>query len=419
MRYRLTASILTVVALAGALAASAAATTSSGRGGAAAADDPGVSASQVTFGMIYDQTGPTATTQSPFAHGIQAYLKLTNDKGGVAGRKIDYKTCDEKFAPDPALGCLRTFTNDQPVFALLGSLNAGSFQPPGSPLVERAKMPVLGPQAIQQAVQESKNPYIFHMACSYADMADVAVPFGATLTKKKKPKVITIGLDVSGGYEFDARVKERVAKIGGTYLGHQVLGPSATDADAQAQAIANAKPDYIVMHASTGSAVIVLKALAKFGVTAPVIANGPAGAESVYLAVGTASGARYYSVNCYTPASIKVAGTAAMVAAANQYGFSKDADNVNFTQGWVVGMTAVAALKKAGKNLTRDSFRSGITSLHKLPTGGLSGDVQFSAKVLQGVSEVRPYKYNYAKGKIIQVGSYAQWAKNISHQYAK
>jgi ABC-type branched-subunit amino acid transport system substrate-binding protein len=278
---------------------------------------------------------------------------------------------------------------------------------------------VLGPLAIQETVQESKNPYIFHMTCSYADMADVAVPFGATLTRKKKPRVITLGLDVSGGYEFDTRVKERVTKMGGTYLGHQVMAPTASDADAQAQAIANAKPDFIVLQASTGSAVIALKALSKFGVTVPVIANGPAGADPVYLAVGTATGSHYYSVNCYTPASVKVPGTAAMVAAANQYGFGKESDNVNFTEGWVVGMTAVAALKKAGKNLTRDTFRTAITSLHNMPTGGLSGNVQFSPKVLQGISITRPYKYNYAAGKMIQVGSYAQWAKYISHQYTK
>jgi ABC-type branched-subunit amino acid transport system substrate-binding protein len=415
MRHRRTTAILCTTVAAAALATAAAATSGAHR---AASDDPGVTGNSVTIGMIYDQTGPTATTQTPFAHGFQAYFDATNDAGGVAGRKIQVQTCDEKYTPDAGLTCYKQFTSSNPVFALAGSLNAGSFQPPAAPLVARDGIPVVGPQAIQQGVESSGNPHIFFTTCDYADMADVAVPFGIALTHKTKPRVAMITLNVSGGFEMSDRVQERVQKRGGTFLGRQGMGATDTDADAQAQAVAGEKPDFIVLQASSGSAVVVLKSLAKFGLSdVPVISNGPAGSPTAYQAVPQQEGKHWYFVNCFTPGDIKAPGTAKMLAAAKKYGFASDATNVNFAQGWVTGLITVAGLQRAGKNLTRQSFEAGLVSIRKLSTGDLSGDVSFGKNSRKGIFWTRPYTYNYKLQKTIQVGSYTQWAKYITHQY--
>ena len=66
-----------------------------GNGGKAGAADtasaPGVTSNAITVGTISTQTGPLAGNAAPVIYGEKAYFDYINAKGGVNGRKIDYK----------------------------------------------------------------------------------------------------------------------------------------------------------------------------------------------------------------------------------------------------------------------------------------------------------------------------------------
>ena len=278
-------------------------------------------------------------------------------------------------------------------------------------------MPVFGAEATTKQAINPFNAYFFAMQCSYADQADVAVPYMAEKTGASAPKVATLALDVESGYEWGDLIKARVEKLGGEYLGHTAVPPTATEADAQIQKIAKQNPDFIALHGSSNTSTIVLKSMQKFDVKVPMIGIFATGGPAAYASVPAEVGNQFETVNCYTPSSIKAEATDEMLARAKEFGFEKSAGTTDFVNGYVVGQVLVEALKAAGENPNRESFKKGLETLTDLSTGGLSENVTFGADDHVGIQTVRPYSYDYATKTYKAVGEYTDYADDISNEY--
>jgi branched-chain amino acid transport system substrate-binding protein len=385
-------------------------------GGAASNPKEGVTAKDVKIGVIADLTGPTAATQVPFTDGIKTQVEAANDGGGVNGRKITLLLEDEKYEVPTGLAAYKKLVSQTPALGIIG-LNNSSLQVAAIKQVAANKVPVFGAEATTKQAISTFNPYFFAMQCSYADQADVAVPYMVQKTGKSTPRVATIGLDVESGYEWSDLIKARVDKLGGTYLGNTALPPTATEADAQVQKVARQKPDFIALHGSPNTATIVLKSMEKFGVDVPLIGIFATGGRAAYGAVPPKVGNLLETVNCYTPSSIEAASTSEMLARAKKYGFEESSGSTDFVNGYVVGLVLIDALKAAGKNPSRESFKKGLESLTDLSTGGLSENVTFGPQDHVGIQTVRPYSYDYTTKTYKAVGEYTDYEKDISNEY--
>ncbi len=388
----------------------------SGGGGGGGGASEGVSKSQVDIGVIADLTGPTAVTQIPFTDGIKAKVNAANTKGGVNGRKIKLLMEDEKYDVATGLAAYKKLVSQTPALGIIG-LNNSSLQVAAIKQVARNDVPVFGAEATTKQALTPFNKNFFAMQCSYADQADIAVPYMSKKIGNTKPKVATVGLDVESGYEWSDLIKSRVEDEGGTYLGNTALAPTASEADAQVQKIAAKKPDFIALHGSSNTTTIVLKSMAKFGVKVPVVTIFAAGGVAAFNALPKEVGDLVTTVNCYTPPTIEEAGTPQMLADAKAAGVEKSSTSTDFVNGYVVGEVLVKALEAAGKDPSRESFRKGLESLTDFDTGGLSENVTFGPKDHAGVQTVRPYSYDYASKKFVADGDYADYADEISNEY--
>jgi ABC-type branched-subunit amino acid transport system substrate-binding protein len=224
-------------------------------------------------------------------------------------------------------------------------------------------------------------------------------------------------LPISSGYEWESLVKSRVAKAGGTYAGTFPIDPTATDADAQIQKIIKAKPDFIALHGSPTTAVVVLKSMAKFGLKIPVVGIYAVGPRSTYESVPPQYGSLLHYVSAYTPHGVPAPGTGEMEQAAKASGHANEVADANFVNGWVVGQTLVAGLRKAGKAVSRDSLVTGLEQLRSFNTGGLSPTVSFAPDKRAGIQLNRPYTFDYTKKAFVADGSYDQYRPDISNEY--
>ncbi len=386
-----------------------------GSGGASAVKE-GVTAKEVNIGVIADLTGPTAAVQVPFTEGIKTQVEAINKAGGVNGRTIKLLMEDEKYEVPTGLAAYKKLVSQTPALGIIG-LNNSSLQVAAIKQVETNKVPVFGAEATTKQAINPFNPYFFAMQCSYADQADVAVPYMAEKTGAAAPKVATLALDVESGYEWGDLIKARVEKAGGEYLGHTAVPPTATEADAQIQKIAKQNPDFIALHGSSNTSTIVLKSMQKFDVKVPVIGIFATGGPAAYASVPAEVGSQFETVNCYTPSSIEAEATAEMLARAKEFGFEKSAGTTDFVNGYVVGQVLIEALKAAGENPNRESFKKGLETLGDLSTGGLSENVTFGADDHVGIQTVRPYQYDYATKTYKAVGEYTDYADDISNEY--
>jgi ABC-type branched-subunit amino acid transport system substrate-binding protein len=240
------------------------------------------------------------------------------------------------------------------------------------------------------------------------------------LTGVTKPKVASMTLSVSSGYEWSNLIKARVSKLGGSLVGSFPIPPTSTTADAVVQKIAALKPNWITVHGGPNISEILLKSMQKFGVKIPVVGIFAAGGHLPFQSVSPTYGKLYHYVNCYTPADVTGAGTAQMLTDARKSGFGAEAQtNDPFTNGYVVGMAVVAGLKNipASTKVSSASIVSGMEKVSNLNTLGLSPNVSFGPNLRAGVLGVRPYGYNYATSKLVAVGTYPQYRSVLTGEW--
>jgi ABC-type branched-subunit amino acid transport system substrate-binding protein len=334
----------------------------------AAADSPGVTGDTVLIGGTVPLSGP-ASFYAPIAVGAKAYFDYVNSKGGVNGRKIDYRYLDDQYNPGMTVQLTRQLVEQDRVFAIFNS--AGTEQNLAvREYLNQQKVPQL---FVGSALGDWKRaPYtIGYLPSFYAEgriygrriaatlpNAKVAVlyektPFGqqmldglrAGLGKKAKNVVAAEGTNVT-----DTDVSSALAQLRGSKA--DVLAVFELPKQALQSFISADKlgwrPHFYVSAISIDPAVM---AIARFNTQG----RTTEGATSIaWLKDPTAprwqkdKGVKLYLaiMKSFAPAD------ASPGAVAHFYGMA-------------AAFTMVDALRKAGKNLTRDSLMNAARALNE------------------------------------------------------
>jgi len=86
-----------------------------------AGDTPGVTATEIKIGGIFPLSGP-ASSIGQVGHGVLAYVKSVNDRGGINGRKINYDVLDDAYSPPKAFEHARKLVESDDVAFMFGQL---------------------------------------------------------------------------------------------------------------------------------------------------------------------------------------------------------------------------------------------------------------------------------------------------------
>jgi ABC-type branched-subunit amino acid transport system substrate-binding protein len=93
-----------------------------GGGGGTEGDTTGVTADTIKIGSHYPLTGPAAPGYSKIGPAAKAYFDYVNSKGGVNGRKIEFKYLDDAYNPANTVQVVRQLVLQDKVFAIMGGL---------------------------------------------------------------------------------------------------------------------------------------------------------------------------------------------------------------------------------------------------------------------------------------------------------
>lgn len=122
-------------------------TTGGGTGGSPAsgpnqASDVGITATTITLGNITAENGVLGDAFAPAVRGLRAWTQAMNAKGGINGRTIVLKTCDDREDRSRALECARRLVEQDKVFALVAT-NTRAFGGAAQYLQDKG-VPVIG-----------------------------------------------------------------------------------------------------------------------------------------------------------------------------------------------------------------------------------------------------------------------------------
>ena len=375
---------------------------SSGKAGSV----PGVTDTEIKIGAVLDMSGPIVTTTAPYIQGYKDYFQFVNENGGVNGRKIVYNVMDDQYKVDKTLTSFRKLIDDG-TFAIAGQVGTNQYSAL-EPEITKEKIPVFG--SMQTMEVQTKNPYTFNMSLSYSNYAKIfAKRIKDTYKGSGKPKVAFLGIDVFSSAETYEFFKKEAKAAGIDLVLDQRVPSGTTDFTPQVMKIKQSGADYVVQNMVTSMYVTYLKDANRLGASDIPPLTVYTGLNEVLASVGKEAYGNLSAAGNYFQFDSAGKGTEEMLAFAKKN--NRDLVEVTDTmyiQAWTSAKVFVEGLKRAGKDLTRESFIKALEGIENFDTGGLSHPVTFGPNDHNGVTDAKFFTYDFTQKKLVPLdGDYS------------
>ena len=220
-------------------------------------------AGEIVIGQLNDRTGPTAAIGQNLGAGINDYIRLVNQKGGVEGHTIRMIEVDNQYKVPPSVEAYQRFKAE-------GAVLVGLY---GTPItqaltadLQKDNIPGTSPGFGTAASADGASyPFLFPAAASYWSQAGGAVEFARTQLggSVKGKKIAYLFYDNPAGRE-GLPVLRRLAELEGFELGEFPVPPPGVEMSNQVRDISRRfKADFIISHLFGRAPSVQLKELSR------------------------------------------------------------------------------------------------------------------------------------------------------------
>ena len=333
--------------------------------------DPGVTPTSILLGTTSPLSG-TASAYASVARGAEAYFKYVNARGGVNGRKIVDTIVDDQYNPQLTVQATRQLVEQDKVFAVFNGLGTEQNLAVRDYL-NANKVPQLfaASGATAFGSETAKYPYTIGLQPSYQAEGWVLGKYLARTQGAAKVAVLfqndDYGKDILNGFKKGIeRSRVRVAAA---------QPYEATAPDVQSQ---------IAKLRSSGANVFAVFATPKPAIQAYVYANKLGWKPKLSLTNAVSSASNIMQLASEGGTNKVVEGSVSVVflkdptdpkwksdatmklyrSVMKRYAPSANANDVYHVYGMAAAWTTVEAIRKAGKNLTRDGLVKVVSSMN-------------------------------------------------------
>ena len=207
------------------------------------AGDKGVTAGEIKLGASAVLSGPLGLQTRDYGAGSRLYFDAVNAAGGVHGRTISYTTLDDGFDVKRAVENTRKLIDEDGVFMIYNS--TGTAQTAAIlPLLEESRTIAFGPVTGASAFREKANPFMFHVRAGYANEARRIV---SQLKQTGITRVAVFYQDDGLGKTLLGELKNAAAAEKTGFVAEVKLDPKQPDFAAAAAATAKAQPQAVIL----------------------------------------------------------------------------------------------------------------------------------------------------------------------------
>ncbi|MGE5098079.1 MAG: ABC transporter substrate-binding protein [Betaproteobacteria bacterium] len=329
---------------------------------------------RIVIGQSAPLTGSNAEIGKDIRDGALAYFKRVNEAGGINGRPIELVSLDDKNDRKTAGANANRLVNEQNAIALFGFASA-TLSLDAMPVVKEKRVPFFAPFTGADAIHK-QNQYVFVMRASYADELEKILQhwqgFGTD-------RVTVMHYDDEIGNQNYATV-ERIMKAAGKHAVGVKFERNGNVTQAQIDAIVKSDPQVIVSTTLYGTTAKVVKMLHQqnhpYNMTA-LSFTGPS-----QLAKAAGEDGLGISVAGVVPPPAKL--TVPVIKECGEAMRKAGVPELNYTnlEACVAAKVLVEALRRSGKEPTRESLYKSLGSLGHYDAGGYT--VSFGPETRQG-----------------------------------
>jgi branched-chain amino acid transport system substrate-binding protein len=349
---------------------------------------PGVTDTEVVIGLTMPLSG-VAALWSNTGVAMEAWARYVNEQGGIHGRKVKIIMKDDGYNPGRAVANLEEM-KDQ-VFMSVGLLGSAILQASKDKVAE-FKLPTINPYgnpAIWAKQPKDKLRYVFVAYTDYHDEGDFLVSHAVNKLGAKKVAVFYQNDEYGkGGLEG---VNRGIKGLGGKGNLTASVPYELTDRELGTHALKlkDSGADTVILYPTITHGINIVKEMAKVGYRPQLVSSFPLGDYQImYRNLGELwEGAHFNALNA--------------AALAGDSAGKKIVDILTKYEGKLVGkentalagataiILALEGLKKAGRNLTRESYVEAMETVKNFDIMGLTPPVTFGPNRRHGLNAVR------------------------------
>ncbi len=327
--------------------------------GRAAAATRGVTDTEIVIGTMTDLSGVTAVQGVNNANAMRMAFDAVNAAGGIHGRKIKWVVEDMEYIVPKAVQAMNKLLNLDDIFFALG--NGGTpHNDAVMPAMFEKNVPNVFPLTCARSMYEPFNRLKFGQFSSYYDQMRAGVKYFVENGGKKT--VGSMYQDTDFGRDVHAGVVAQLQAMGLKLAAVTAHRPTDTDFNAAVARQRDAGCDLICMGTIVKDTTIILQTARKIGWNVDFCGQFASYSTAVAEAPGEpAEGFYSMAPALYRyPDDPKPAVRALTTAYRQRFGF-----DINYLgeAGYTCVAFTVAALEKAGRDLTLDSFIAAMESM--------------------------------------------------------
>ncbi len=355
-----------------------------GMGSAFAQQSPGVTDKEIRLGTWMPLTGAIAAYGVPLRAGIEAYLNMVNDRGGIKGRKFTLVVEDNAYNAQRTVAVARKLVTRDDVLAIVGPLGTAQTAAAFDYLFGEAKVPLINPYGGAADWFSPPKENLFGAQVLYENQARAV---GRWAAKDGHKNIVVLHSAVAAfenvasnvgpgakSVRADVAVELFPSKIGSTDY-----GPAALE-------LIKKKPDALVLIVAQGEAIAAVKELRQQGYKGALYAYAPAVSNSLFE-LGGAAMEGIKSISLTVPLATNTPAMKEYRDALAKYFPSEKPDYVSL---FGFGMTKIAieAIRRIEGPVNRQTLVASMNSLRNYDSGILP-PVSYSPERHLGASTIQ------------------------------
>jgi len=331
---------------------------------------PGVTSTEIKIGSSVPLSGEAAIAGN-VARGIDAYFKYVNSKGGVFGRKLKFVYLDDGYDPGRAVNNTIRLVQQEQVFAMFSSLGTSNNLAVRK-LLNDAKVPQLfvSSGATTFGRDYKQYPWTIGYIPPYAEEGAI---YGQYVVKHvKKPKIAVLYQNDDYGRDLYAGLRRGLGKKVSAIVSKVAYDPTSADVQPQVTQLKASKANVFMIFAFGKFSLQAFNAVSRLGWKPQIFVNDVSSASALMAIVpqNAANGSIsiVFGKDPAAPVWRRDKGIRLFQSILRQYGSdigARDLQDGYYTAGMATAYTLVDALKKAGRNLTRDGIMRAATHLNE------------------------------------------------------
>ncbi len=348
----------------------------------AAAQERGITPTEIILGTSAPLSGPAAPWGAT-ARGAAAYTEYINEQGGIHGRTIRFVILDDSYLPPRAVQNVRALVEGTGVFALVGMIGSANAAATADYIFRNQVVWMTPAVESDPWIGNPNIEYLFVTYPNYYQEAKILTRYA--VEELGKQRIAVIYQNDQYGDNGRRGVIDALAEMGMSPVA--TVSYELTDGDLSVQAlrIGQANADAVILYATPTHGAMAAGALAQLNPRPQVLSSFTLADPIMAVLAGEAwNGVIVPSYFPYPQHDAKVARVLEILV-------ERDPDLAQMSFNALAGVTflepLLEGLRRAGPNVTRESFRDAMETIQDWD-GELLRGITFGPGRRQGLNRI-------------------------------